>query len=136
MWGFTCRGNNELNVSNYIGEGTIPQLNINQEVLQNVARRSEQIPFNLEDFEINFIELPGRPLFYHENKNGIIDIVINLSHWFFEKKDETEKELARKIILSLVGTELEFTSPLIESYFVKLNSIQQNLKYSYGNNKQ
>lgn len=135
MWGFTHRGNNEINVYNFLKDGTIPDEIINREAARNVQIRNEPIPFNVEDFEIKFIELKGRPLFYYENKDGIIEISINLKHWFFEKGDEAEKEFAKKMILSLVGTELEFTSQLIESYFVKLNSIQENLKYIYDNCK-
>ena len=132
MWGFTHRGNNEVYVYNFLKDGLIPDDLNKQEISRNVEVRKDPIPFNVKDFEMKFIELKGRPLFYYENKDGIIEININLAHWFFEKKDSSEKEIAKKMVLSLVGTELEFTSQLIESYFIKLNSIQENLKYNYG----
>lgn len=132
MWGFTQRGNNEVHVYNFLKSGLIPDNLNKQEITRNVDIRKEAIPFNVKDFEMAFVELKGRPLFYYENKDGIIEININIAHWFFEKKDSSEIEIAKKIILSLVGTELEFTSQLIDSYFIKLNSIQENLKYNYG----
>lgn len=132
MWGFTNREYNELNVYNFIAEGSVPEDITEKVAARNIEIKKEPIPFKIEDFEIKFIELSGRPLFYHENNNGVIEININLKHWFFEKKDEAEKEFAKKIILSLVGTEMEYTSQLLENYFIKLNSIQENLKYTYG----
>ena len=131
MWGFTQRGNNEVHVYNFLKSGIIPDDFKKNEITRNVDTRKEAIPFNVKDFDLTFIELKGRPLFYYENKDGTIEININLAHWFFENKDSSEKEIAKKIILSLVGTELEFTSQLIDSYFIKLNSIQENLKYTY-----
>lgn len=135
MWGFTHRGNNEVYVCNFLKDGSIPDEINKQEISRNVEIRKEPIPFNAEEFEIKFIELKGRPLFYYENREGIIEININLAHWFFVKRDSSEKEIVKKMVLSLVGTELEFTSQLIESYFIKLNSIQENLKYNYGKHK-
>ena len=132
MWGFTDRGNNELNVFNFLINGKIPEYVNNQIKTRNLEIKKAQIPFVIEDFEIKFIEISGRPLFYHENINGKIEININLKHWFFEKKDETEKEIVKKMVLCLVATELEFTSQLIESFFTKLNSFQESLKYEYG----
>jgi hypothetical protein len=135
MWGFTHRGNNEINTFNYLKEGIIPDNIVKQEVSRIIGTRKELIPFNIADFEIKFIELKGRPLYYYENIEGIIEIYINLKHWFFEKHDASEKELAKKMVLSLIVTKLEFTSQLIENYFVKLNSIQENMKYNYGKRK-
>jgi hypothetical protein len=135
MWGFTDKRQRTLNICNYLKKGIIPKEIKNKEEAKNEYIIKEAIPFKIEDFEIQFVELQGRPFFYHENKNGVIEININLKHWFFEKRDDTEKNLAKKIVLSIVGTELEFTSPLIESYFNKLNSVQENLKYTYGKSK-
>jgi hypothetical protein len=131
MWGFTHKGDNEVNVSAFLKFSTIPvEINSHQNSSE-IEIRKDQIPFSLNDFEIKYVELKGRPLFYHENTEGIIEIHINLAHWFFEKRDSAEKEIVRKIVLSLVGTELEFTSQLIDSFFIKLNSIQENMKYNY-----
>ena len=135
MWGFTHRENNEINTCNYLKEGIIPDNIVKQKVSRIIGTRKELIPFNIADFEIKFIELKGRPLYYYENIEGIIEIYINLTHWFFEKHDASEKELAKKMVLSLIVTKLEFTSQLIENYFVKLNSIQENMKYNYGKRK-
>jgi hypothetical protein len=135
MWGFTQRGNNEIDVYNYLKNNYIPPEIANRTKSRYDLVRKEPIPFKVEDFEIQFIKLKGRPLFYYENKDGVVEIKINLTHWFFEKCDESEREFAKKIVLSLVGTELEFTSQLIESFFNKLNCIQENLKYSYGKHK-
>jgi hypothetical protein len=76
--------------------------------------------------------MDGRPLFYTENLEESILININLKHWFFVEKSGIEKEFAKKMVLSLVGAKLEFTSITIESFFTKLNSIQSNLKYEYA----
>ena len=65
--------------------------------------------------------MKGRPLFYTEIIGESIIININLQHWFFVEKNENEKEFAKKMILSLVGAKLEFTSITIESFFTKLN---------------
>jgi hypothetical protein len=140
MWGLTKKGNNEVDVYNYLHDGTLPNdiyvLSTDLLSIQHDSNAIEKsIPFKLEDFDVKFIELRGRPLFYHEIKDGIIEIYINLNHWFFVNRDSSEKEFARKLILSLVGTELEFTSQLIENYFIKLNCIQDNLKYSYDKSK-
>ena len=131
-WGFTHLGNNELYVYDYLKFGTVPEHVLIKENIRNYEIKKDDIPFNLNDFEITFFELTGRPLFYYENNKGKIKININLAHWFFEKKDPSEKEIVKKIILSIVGTELEYSSQVIDSFFIKLNSVQENLKYTYG----
>lgn len=131
MWGFTNRGNNEINVYNYILLGTIPNELLQEQINLVSQIRPEPLPFKVEDFTITFVDLKGRPLFYHIINNGIIEISINLDHWFFQYKNDSEKEFAKKIILSLVGTEYEFTSKVIESYFTKLHIIQTNLQGDY-----
>jgi hypothetical protein len=133
MWGFTDRGNNELNVYNFINEGCIPDDIVKNKIQDKVDLRSEPIPFSLADFEIFYVEERGRPLFFYQSVEGIFQIKINLAHWFFVHKSDAEKEFAKKIVLSLVGTELEFTSPIIDSFFIKFHSIQEILKYQYSN---
>ena len=116
MWGFTHKGQNELNVTNYLNTGVIPDhinkldQSLNKEILK------EQLPFKLENFKFNFYEMDGRPLFYTENNEDSILININLKHWFFVEKNEIEKQFAKKMILSLVGAKLEYTSITIESF--------------------
>jgi hypothetical protein len=135
MWGFTKKGQNEFNVTNFLNTGEIPDSieNVNSSDIKEIA--TEHLPFNVDDFKFNFYEMKGRPLFYTEIIGESIIININLQHWFFVEKNENEKEFAKKMILSLVGAKLEFTSITIESFFTKLNSIQSNLKYEYANNK-
>jgi len=135
MWGFTDKGANEKNVANFLNEGVIPDFIDDKEVSRNKVIAKEQLPFSIENFKFNFFKMDGRPLFYAENVENSILININLNHWFFVEKNEIEKEFSKKIILSLIGTKLEFTSLTIESFFTKLNSIQSNLKYEYGSDK-
>ena len=73
MWGFTDRGYNEVNVYNFITEESVTEdINTGKVETRNIEIKKETIPFKIEDFEIKFIELSGRPLFYHENNNGVI----------------------------------------------------------------
>jgi|688.fasta_scaffold14842_9 hypothetical protein len=132
MWGFTNKGENEFNVSNFLNTGIIPDLIEIDVPIRNKEILIEQLPFNVDNFKFNFYEMDGRPLFYTENLEESILININLKHWFFVEKSGIEKEFAKKMVLSLVGAKLEFTSITIESFFTKLNSIQSNLKYEYA----
>ena len=132
MWGFTNKGENEFNVSNFLNTGIIPDLIEIDVPVRNKEILIEQLPFNVDNFKFNFYEMDGRPLFYTENLEESILININLKHWFFVEKSGIEKEFAKKMVLSLVGAKLEFTSITIESFFTKLNSIQSNLKYEYA----
>lgn len=135
MWGFTDKGENEFNVSNFLNTGVIPDFIEKDVPVRNKEILIGQLPFNVDNFKFNFYEMDGRPLFYIENIEESILININMKHWFFVEKNEIEKEFAKKMVLSLVGAKLEFTSITIESFFTKLNSIQSNLKYEYANTK-
>ena len=133
MWGFTDRGNNEVYVYNFFYDGSIPDYVVNIQNQDEGDIRSEQFSFSIKDFEISYVEARGRPLFFYESVEGILKIKINLAHWTFVDKSDSEKEIAKKIILSLVGAELEFTSQIIDSFFTKFHSIQEKLKYQYNN---
>lgn len=132
MWGFTDKGENEFNVSNFLNTGVIPDFIEKDVPVRSKEILIEQLPFNVDNFKFNFYEMDGRPLFYTENIEESILININMKHWFFVEKNGIEKEFAKKMVLSLVGAKLEFTSITIESFFTKLNSIQSNLKYEYA----
>ena len=135
-WGFPAKNkNHEVYVYNYLKYGILPDgFSLpNQDRDFTIPRQA--IPFNVEDFVFTYVELKGRPLFYFEHVRGKIEISINLKHWFFTTGDEIEKEIVRKFALTLVGTAHQFTSTMIESFFVKLACIQENLKYSYDRDK-
>jgi hypothetical protein len=135
-WGFSCKNKSyELHVDNFLRLGLVPEGFNTTEHSRNFFIPREPIPFNIDDFLITFVELQGRPLFYYEHSAGKVEITINLRHWFFRTGDEIEKELAKKFVLSLVGTELQFTSNVLESFFTKLAYVQENLRYSYDGNK-
>lgn len=126
-WGFIDKGDNKKEVSDYLKEGVIPdRLNFlfpkSEEIVQY-----EKITIDLKDYELRFIEVKGRPLFTFGLNNGVVEITINVKHWFFKTQDNSEKEIVKKMVLSHVIACNEFTSPVIDSFNNKLNLIQDSL---------
>ena len=131
-WGFTVRNDNHLKIYNYLKTGESPiNINTSSKIGDSFFVDEEKIPFDIKEYSIKFIELKGRPFFYYEIVDGFVEIKINLAHWFFIEKNNSEKEIAKKIVISLIGTGLEYTSSIVDSYFVKLLTIQESMKYTY-----
>lgn len=133
MWGFTTRNDNHLKIYDYIktGKSPIETKSPKQKVGPSFFVNEEPIPLNLKEYDVKFVNLKGRPFFYYDIVDGIVEVKINLAHWFFSEKNNSEKEIAKKIVTSLIGAGLEYTSSVIDSYFVKLLTIQENMKYTY-----
>jgi hypothetical protein len=127
MWGFIDKKDNKSDVVNYLVHGLIPErLNINTNE-EAVVVQQEKISINLSDYEVKFIENKGWPLYTFALINGVTDITINLKHWFFKNKDNSEKEIVKKMVLSHVIACNEFTSPVIDSFNNKLQVIHNSL---------
>lgn len=131
-WTFPDIGMNEFNVHEYLKKGSIPVEKINEvSGSQMVARKS--ICFDSNSYKIEFIDLQGRPLYFIDLlQHDKILVKINLAHWFFKKGDSTEKDFAKKLIISLVGAQLSMTSKNIDYFLKELHSIMFNLKYEYN----
>lgn len=131
MWGFIDKGENAEEVSNYLTFGALPErldfiITNHVEIL-----KKEYISIDLKDFEIRFISLKGRPLFTFSQANGMVEVTINLRHWFFTDRNNSEIEIVKKMVLSHVIACYEFTSPVIDSFNNKLLVTYENL---YGRN--
>lgn len=130
-WTFPDRGMNEFNVHEYLTNGIIPVEKIN-EVSGSQMMVRKGVEFDLSSYNVEYVDLQGRPLYFIELlQHGKILIKINLAHWFFEKGGCVEKEFAKKIIISLVGSQLSMTSKQIDFFLKELHSIMFNLKFSY-----
>lgn len=128
---FFVYGNSEFEIKDYLKNGTIPS-----RILPNIQSfkliNREQIPFDISRYRIELIEKKGLPLFFIQMDNeDKITININLEHWFFKDKNESEIEIVKKIALSLVGAQLSFPSKNIDRFIEKIDSIQYNLKFEY-----
>lgn len=134
MWGFTDKDNNQSLVNAYLkNELTLIRKKINQPIISDSRLAEiEKIDKNIyQDFgnlEFVYIRLKGRPLYFTEKVNEKTQININLEHSFFVKKDETEMNFAKKIVSTLVLAKQEYTSSIIDSYLLKVISIQEQIK--------
>ena len=130
-WTFPDRGMNEFNVYEYLVNGTIPLEKISEVSGEQILQR-KGVRFDLRNFKTEFVNLEGRPLYFIELlEHGKILVNINLKHWFFVKTDKTEKDMAKKIVISLVGAQLSMTSKQIDFFLNELHTIMFSLKFDY-----
>lgn len=131
MYGFSDRGNQYESVKNFLFKDIIPE-EIRYEIydeFKDAAINTEHTDLETE-ISVSYVNVKGRPLFYTDPYNGGIKVTINTKHWFFKNQSKEEKEIAAKIIVSLIKSKLMFTSELVDGFFMKLHAIQQ-IEFEY-----
>lgn len=83
------------------------------------------------DYEIKWIDVKNKPLFFEDYINSTNIITLNASHWILKDKSSSEKEILEKIFISLISAKSEFTHSSIESFLNKLNGKMDLLKFEY-----